>query len=209
LNPRATKQTANEPQAANMISKNEALTKDQANVEGYRQNRGYQPDRQSVTTADSSFPGPIEGVVDLDQTIAPTNATAFIKGDTRIGKKLSVRAVHTQDAGLVIAVLNPGPSDVLVYGDVTISFSAMEVHRRGQLVTLTLKEFKTLAYLLKNARRVISRDELLNEVWGYQCYPCTRTVDNHILRLRKKLEPEPALPKHFRTVHGIGYKFLP
>jgi DNA-binding response OmpR family regulator len=91
----------------------------------------------------------------------------------------------------------------------TISFSAMEVHRSGELVTLTRKEFQTLAYFLKNARRVISRDELLNEVWGYKCYPCTRTVDNHILRLRKKLEPEPDLPKHLQTVHGMGYKFLP
>jgi DNA-binding response OmpR family regulator len=95
-----------------------------------------------------------------------------------------------------------------VYGDVTISFSAMEVHRGGQPVALTRKEFKTLAYLLQNARRVISRDELLNEVWGYGSYPSTRTVDNHILRLRKKLEPEPARPKHFRTVRGMGYKFL-
>jgi DNA-binding response OmpR family regulator len=56
---------------------------------------------------------------------------------------------------------------------------------------------------------VISRDELLNEVWGYENYPCTRTVDTHILRLRKKLEPEPAHPKHFHTVHNAGYKFLP
>ena len=99
-------------------------------------------------------------------------------------------------------------ADVLVYGDVTISFSAMEVRRGGQLVALTRKEFKTLAYFLQNARRVISRDELLNEVWGYGLYPCTRTVDNHILQLRKKLEPEPARPKHFRTVRGMGYKFL-
>ena len=170
---------------------------------------GYQPDRQSATTAGSSFPRPLKEVVDLDQTVAPTHATAFIKGDARAGKKLIVRAVHAKNAGLVIAAINPSPSDVLEYGDVTICFSAMEVHRRGQLVALTPKEFKTLTYLLKNARRVISRDEFLNEVWGYQCYPSTRTVDNHILRLRKKLEPEPTSPKHFRTVHGFGYKFLP
>jgi DNA-binding response OmpR family regulator len=87
--------------------------------------------------------------------------------------------------------------------------STMEIHRNGRPVILTCKEFKTLVYLIKNPRRVISRDELLNEVWGYQHYPCTRTVDNHILRLRKKLEPEPAHPKHFHTVHRSGYKFLP
>jgi len=63
--------------------------------------------------------------------------------------------------------------------------------------------------MIHNARRVISRDELLNEVWGYENYPCTRTVDNHIMRLRHKLEQIPSRPAHFRTVHGTGYKFTP
>jgi DNA-binding response OmpR family regulator len=85
----------------------------------------------------------------------------------------------------------------------------MEVHRNGQSVALTRKEFKTLEYLIKNARRVISRDELLNMVWGYEHYPCTRTVDNHIFRLRQKLECDPSRPVHFCTVHCTGYKFLP
>jgi len=58
---------------------------------------------------------------------------------------------------------------------------------------------------VQNPERVISRDELLNEVWGYQNYPSTRTVDNHILKLRQKLERDPANPVHFRTVHGVGY----
>jgi DNA-binding winged helix-turn-helix (wHTH) protein len=100
-------------------------------------------------------------------------------------------------------------SDTFAFGGVTVCFSTMEIHRNGRPVALKYKEFKTLAYLIKNPRRVISRDELLNEVWGYQNYPCTRTVDNHILSLRKKLETEPAHPKHFHTVHSAGYKFLP
>jgi DNA-binding response OmpR family regulator len=104
---------------------------------------------------------------------------------------------------------NPNPADTFEFGGVTGCFSTMEIHRNGRPVILTCKEFKTLAYLVKNPRRVISRDELLNEVWGYENYPCTRTVDNHILRLRKKLETEPARPKHFHTVHNFGYKFLP
>jgi two-component system, OmpR family, alkaline phosphatase synthesis response regulator PhoP len=103
---------------------------------------------------------------------------------------------------------NNGES-VFTFGDVTIRFSEMEAIRKGQPVMLTTMEFKTLRYLVQNARRVISRDELLNEVWGYQNYPCTRTVDNHILRLRQKLERDPSRPAHFRTVHGAGYKFLP
>ena len=104
---------------------------------------------------------------------------------------------------------NPNASDTFEFGGVKGCFSTMEIHRNGRPVILTCKEFKTLAYLVKNPRRVISRDELLNEVWGYQNYPCTRTVDNHILRLRKKLETEPARPEHFHTVHNSGYKFLP
>jgi DNA-binding response OmpR family regulator len=98
---------------------------------------------------------------------------------------------------------------MFTFGDVTINFSAMEAIRKGEPVVLTTMEFKTLKYLIQNARRVISRDELLNEVWGYENYPCTRTVDNHILKLRQKLERDPSRPQHFRTVHGAGYKFLP
>jgi DNA-binding response OmpR family regulator len=100
-------------------------------------------------------------------------------------------------------------NSVVVFGDVIVNFSALEVHRKGQPVVLTTLEFKTLKYFVQNARRPISRDELLNEVWGYENYPCTRTVDNHILKLRQKLEQVPSRPVHFRTVHGAGYKFLP
>jgi DNA-binding response OmpR family regulator len=104
---------------------------------------------------------------------------------------------------------NPNATDTFEFGGVKVCFSTMEIHRNNRPVILTGKEFKTLAYFIKNPRRVISRDELLNEVWGYENYPCTRTVDNHILKLRKKLETEPAHPKHFHTVHSSGYKFLP
>jgi DNA-binding response OmpR family regulator len=104
---------------------------------------------------------------------------------------------------------NPSATDTFEFGEVKVCFSTMEIHRNGRPVILTCKAFKTLAYLIKNPRRVISRDELLNEVWGYENYPCTRTVDNQILKLRKKLETEPAHPKHFHTVHSYGYKFLP
>jgi DNA-binding response OmpR family regulator len=104
---------------------------------------------------------------------------------------------------------NSNATDTFEFGGVRGCLSTMEIHRNRQPVTLTSKEFKLLAYLIQNPLRVISRDELLNEVWGYENYPCTRTVDNHILKLRKKLEPEPADPKHFHTVHRTGYRFLP
>ena len=100
-------------------------------------------------------------------------------------------------------------ASTVAFGDVTVNLSAMEALRKGEPVVLTTMEFKTLKYLIQNAGRVISRDELLNEVWGYENYPCTRTVDNRILMLRQKLERDPSRPVHFRTIRGAGYKFLP
>ena len=95
------------------------------------------------------------------------------------------------------------------FGAVSVDLVKMEVTKEGDVVELTAQEFKTLKFLLQNAERVITRDELLNTVWGYQNYPSTRTVDNHILKLRQKLEKDPSNPVHFRTVHGVGYKFVP
>jgi len=95
------------------------------------------------------------------------------------------------------------------FGDVKVDFTKMELSREGNLVALTSQEFKVLKFMIQNAERVLSREELLNFVWGYRNYPSTRTVDNHILRLRQKLEKDPANPLHFRTVHSSGYKFVP
>jgi len=100
-------------------------------------------------------------------------------------------------------------SDRYSFADVVVDFSKMEVTREGRNITLTPHEFKALKYFTENPERVLSRDELLNQVWGYECYPSTRTVDNHVLRLRQKLEKDPVNPLHFRTVHGAGYKFVP
>src|SRR5579872_5660859 len=99
-------------------------------------------------------------------------------------------------------------AQVVSFDGITVDFHKMEVRRDDKPVVLTAQEFKTFQFLVQNADRVISRDELLNEVWGYQNYPSTRTVDNHILKLRQKLEKDPSSPVHFRTVHGMGYKFV-
>ena len=112
--------------------------------------------------------------------------------------------------GQAVDRFNTADSDsTFVFGDVIVNFSSVEVCRKGQPVVLTALEFKALKYFIQNARRAIPRDELLNYVWGYENYPYTRTVDNHVLRLREKLEQDPSRPVHFRTVHGTGYKFLP
>jgi DNA-binding response OmpR family regulator len=101
------------------------------------------------------------------------------------------------------------PGSLFIFEDVIVDFSRMEITRAGEKIMVTPKEFKTLEFFTNNAERVISREELLNDVWGYQNYPTTRTVDNHILKLRQKLEADPANPSHLLTVHGVGYKFVP
>jgi DNA-binding response OmpR family regulator len=101
------------------------------------------------------------------------------------------------------------PSEVLAFGRVTADFTKMELVRAGQAVSVTAQEFRLLKFFAQNPGRVLSRSELLNEVWGYQDYPSTRTVDNHIWKLRLKLEDDPAHPVHFHTIHGAGYKFVP
>jgi DNA-binding response OmpR family regulator len=95
------------------------------------------------------------------------------------------------------------------FGDVTVDLEQMEVTRAGKPVSLTAQEFKLLRYFMENPMRVVSRQQLLSEVWGYESYPTTRTVDNQILKLRQKLEPNPAEPRYLRTLHGAGYKFVP
>jgi DNA-binding response OmpR family regulator len=96
----------------------------------------------------------------------------------------------------------------IVFGSVAADFSAMEFSKDGVPVILTANEIKLLKYFIDHAERVITREELLNDVWGYTSYPTTRTVDNQVMKLRQKLEADPARPVHFRTMHGIGYKFV-
>ena len=100
------------------------------------------------------------------------------------------------------------PNALVSFGDVRVDFARMQVTRNGKQVSLTAHEFKLLRFFLDNPERVLSREELLNDVWGYNFYPSTRTVDNQILKLRQKLEVNPAEPAHFCTVHGAGYKFV-
>src|ERR1700752_1540759 len=99
--------------------------------------------------------------------------------------------------------------ELLLFGDVRIDFTSMEATRAGKRPTLTAQEVKLLKFFASSPDHVVSREKLLNEVWGYENYPSTRTVDNHVLRLRQKLEPDPAHPRFFVTVHGAGYKFVP
>jgi DNA-binding response OmpR family regulator len=106
-------------------------------------------------------------------------------------------------------VRGPKVADNYSFDDVTVDFAKMELTRKGESVAFTPQEFKVLKYFVRNPERVVSREELLNEVWGYNGYPSTRTVDNYIVKLRQKLEDDPSNPAHFRTVFGAGYRFVP
>ena len=99
-------------------------------------------------------------------------------------------------------------ADGFRFGDVSIDFRRAEVTKAGQPVELSAREFKLLRYFAEHAGAAISRDELLNQVWGYHAMPSTRTVDVHVAWLRQKLETNPRHPQHLLTVHGLGYKFV-
>jgi DNA-binding response OmpR family regulator len=95
------------------------------------------------------------------------------------------------------------------FGDVEVDFEQRLVHRAQREVKVTPAEYNLLLFFVQNSNRVLSRDVLLNSVWGYDSYPNTRTVDAHVVRLRQKFEEDPAAPRHFVTVHGVGYRFVP
>jgi DNA-binding response OmpR family regulator len=97
----------------------------------------------------------------------------------------------------------------LRFGAVEVDFITMEAFKDGAAVPLTAHEFRLLHFFLDNPGRAVGREELLSGVWGLNFHLTTRTVDNQILKLRQKLEQDPANPVHFRTIHGIGYKFVP
>jgi DNA-binding response OmpR family regulator len=98
---------------------------------------------------------------------------------------------------------------VLAFGDVQVDLTRRVVLKHGEELKLTRAEYNLLTYFLHNADRALTRDMILNSVWGYESFPNTRTVDAHVVRLRQKLERDGSFPQHFLTVHGVGYRFLP
>jgi DNA-binding response OmpR family regulator len=103
----------------------------------------------------------------------------------------------------------PGDTKVLAFANVEVDVTRRIVSKHGEELKLTRAEYNLLTYFLQNPDRALSRDMILNSVWGYESFPNTRTVDAHVVRLRQKLEPDAASPRHFLTLHGVGYRFLP
>jgi DNA-binding response OmpR family regulator len=98
---------------------------------------------------------------------------------------------------------------VLAFADVEVNLERRVVTRRNQEIRFTPAEYNLLTFFLQNPDRPLSRDMILNSVWGYESFPNTRTVDAHVVRLRQKLEADPNCPRHFLTLHKVGYRFLP
>ncbi len=94
------------------------------------------------------------------------------------------------------------------FGDIRLDFKRQTASKAGEELSLTVKEFGLLELLIQNEGGVVARDTILNEVWGYDRFPVTRTVDTFVHSLRKKIERDPARPVHLLTVHGVGYKFV-
>ena len=111
------------------------------------------------------------------------------------------------EAKLRRAPLTPHPSEGFQFDGVRVDFRRAEVTREGEAIDLSAREFQLLKYFVEHRGATLTREELLNEVWGYNSMPSTRTVDVHVAWLRQKIEPNPRHPQYILTVHGMGYKF--
>ena len=103
---------------------------------------------------------------------------------------------------------DPGYQDVHQLGDLEINFKKYEARKKGRSLKLTTREFELMRCFIERQGEIITREELLNQIWGYDSVPDTRTVDAHMVKLRRKIEEKPDDPKLIVTVHGIGYKLL-
>ncbi|HYV74659.1 MAG TPA: response regulator transcription factor [Candidatus Binatia bacterium] len=129
--------------------------------------------------------------------------------DDYVTKPFSIRELLAR----VKAVLRrtsvlPKDQDRRSFGEVEVDLRKCRVLRSGKPIDISSKEFELLKYFIVHSGETLSRDRLLEDVWGYDNYPTTRTVDTHLVRLRQKLEPDPEQPQYFLTVHGTGYRFV-
>ena len=129
--------------------------------------------------------------------------------DDYVTKPFSIRELLARVKAILrrTAVI-PKNQDQHSFGDIEVDLRRRQVLRSGAALDVSSKEFELLKYFICHSGETLSRDRLLEEVWGYENYPTTRTVDTHLVRLRQKLEPNPEQPQYFLTVHGTGYRFV-
>jgi len=129
--------------------------------------------------------------------------------DDYVTKPFSIRELMARAKAVLRRATSHTPvSEVYRFSDVEVNVRSNQVLRAGRQVELSAKEFALLAYFVAHPAETLTRDKLLDAVWGYENYPNTRTVDTHIVHLRQKLEPNPEEPRFILTIHGSGYKFV-
>lgn len=132
-----------------------------------------------------------------------------IGADDYVTKPFSIRELLARVKALIRrSTYEPGDIEEVAFANLKIDFKKQEMLKGENPVRLSATEYRILHYFIDHEGEVISRDKFLDEVWGYDSYPTTRTVDNYILSLRKKIEDDPANPKHLLTIHKVGYKFV-
>ncbi|MCX6114516.1 MAG: response regulator transcription factor [Proteobacteria bacterium] len=128
--------------------------------------------------------------------------------DDYLGKPFGMLELIARVKALLRRVQRVTSIDEIRFSDVVVDFKAYRALKNNEPIDLSAREYRLLRYLVVKVGSVVTRDELLDEVWGYNSYPTTRTVDNHIARLRQKVEANIDEPQHILTVHGVGYKFV-
>jgi DNA-binding response OmpR family regulator len=132
-----------------------------------------------------------------------------IGADDYVTKPFSIRELLARVKALIRrSTYEPGDIEEVAFADLKINFKKQDMFKGTKPVKLSATEYRILHYFIDHEGEVISRDKFLDEVWGYDSYPTTRTVDNYILSLRKKIEDDPSDPKHLLTAHKVGYKFV-
>jgi DNA-binding response OmpR family regulator len=167
------------------------------------------PGREICNTMKSERPEVPVIVVSAISEVADKVLLLELGADDYVTKPFSPRELMARVQAAIRRRQRPAAVVSYRFGECEIDFAKMSARRASEAIALTAHEFKLLKYFVEHAERVLSREELLNEVWGYNSYPTTRTVDNQILKLRQKLEADSAEPRYLQTVYGAGYKFVP